>query len=294
MKTTLLFINLLIPLCLFGQINATVIDQKTKEVIPFVNIWVVDENIGTTSNENGEFSLSADNTKEVQFSAIGFKTKKMTANSIGEVVELEPFATELSEVTVFSRELELVIGKFRKSTISSYFACGTNPWMVARYFEYKIEYEDTPYLDKLRILTESDVKVATFNLRFYHIGENGEPEGYILDENIIVVADKGNKITEVDVSQYNIKFPENGFFVAIEWLIIDSNKHEYTYTRQGEKGKHIGISFEPAIGTVPDESDENNWIYTQGKWKKAWKSGSSMKRYKDKYSSLAIELTLIN
>lgn len=36
----------------------------------------------------------------------------------------------------------------------------------------------------------------------------------------------GTTITEVDLSQLDIQFPKEGFFVAIEWLIIEPNKHE--------------------------------------------------------------------
>jgi hypothetical protein len=63
-----------------------------------------------------------------------------------------------------------------------------------------------------------------------------------------------------------------------------------------DTGKKLtGISYEPAIGTVPADTDENSWIFTQGKWRKMHKNSSgTLKRYKDKYNLLAIELTLTN
>jgi hypothetical protein len=92
-----------------------------------------------------------------------------------------------------------------------------------------------------------------------------------------------------------MEFPKEGFFIAIEWLIIESNKHEYSYTMQGSGKKLTGISYEPAIGTVPAETDENSWVFNQGKWREIFKNKNGiLKRYKDKYSLLAIELTLTN
>lgn len=99
----------------------------------------------------------------------------------------------------------------------------------------------------------------------------------------------------MNISNLNIEFPKEGFFIAIEWLIIESNKHEYSYKMQGSEKKITGISYEPAIGIIPAETDENSWILKKGKWRKMHKNNSAFsKRYKDKYNLLAIELTLTN
>jgi hypothetical protein len=129
----------------------------------------------------------------------------------------------------------------------------------------------------------------------YHVDDNGEPERFVYDKNIIGIAKKGNQLTEIDLSEFTIEFPERGFFVAIEWLIVDENKFEYTATMQGSKKELNRISYEPAIGTIPSETDQNSWIFSGGDWKKVWINGSEVSsRYNEKYSLLAIELTLIN
>jgi len=228
---------------------------------------------------------------------LGFETRKISSDSIKNTLELKPLITELTEVVIKSKKQnkKLIIGKFKKSKINHYFACGATPWISARYFKFQEEYNKTSFLNKIRVLTNSNVDDSKFNLRFYGVNENGEPEDYIFDENIIGIAKKGKKITEVDISDLNIEFPKEGFFIAIEWLIIESNKHEFSYTMQGSSKKLTRISYEPSIGTVPAETDENSWIFTQGKWRKIHKNNSeTLKRYKDKYSLLAIELTLTN
>ena len=296
MRKLLIIAFLLIANFSFSQLKALIIDSETKEGIPYVNIWVKNENIGTTSNEKGEFELKIENPKIILFSAIGFETKEISSDLIKNSVELEPLVTELDEVVIKTKKLtkELTIGEFNKNKINFYFACGTKPWITARFFKYENQYKQTPFLKQIRLLTRSDVRDSKFNIRLYSVNENGEPYNSIYDQNIIGIAKKGKKITEIDVSKLNVEFPKNGFFIAIEWLIIEENKHEYKYTMEGSRKKLEGISYEPAIGIVPAETDENSWIFNQGKWRKVSKNPAKNKKYGKKYNLIAIELTLTN
>ncbi|MCV6629997.1 MAG: carboxypeptidase-like regulatory domain-containing protein [Flavobacteriaceae bacterium] len=297
MKKLLAITILLVSNLCYSQLKSVIIDSETKEKIPYVNIWVENENIGTTSNKKGEFELQIDSPKTILFSAIGFQTKKVSSDSINFFLELHPLIIELDEIIISSKKIsqELTIGEFKKSKINSYFACKTQPWISAKFFNYKEEYEKTPYLKKLRILTKSDVKNSKFNIRLYGVDEKGEPENYIYNENIIGIAKKGKKTTEIELSKLNIEFPKKGFFVAIEWLIIEENKYEYNYTQQGLRKKLVETFYEPAIGTVPAETNENSWRLIQGKWRKVWKNNNkSFKKDRNKYNQLAIELTLTN
>lgn len=281
----------------FSQIKAVIIDSETKEKIPYVNIWVLNKEHGTTSNKMGEFELRVDKQEFIFFSAIGFESREIKSDSIKEIVEMTPSVKVLDEVIVkpTREEEKLTIGTFKKSAINHYFASSTLPWVTARFFPFKNEYRKTPFLEKVRIHTNSDIKESKFNLRLYRLNDYGEPEDYLYNKNIIGIAKKGNRLTEIDLSELSIEFPEKGFFIAIEWLIIDENKFEYTATIQGSKKKLNKISYEPAIGTIPSETDENSWVYSGGDWKKIWKNGNEMSgRYKEKYSLLAIELTLTN
>jgi hypothetical protein len=297
MRNYCLLLMILISEISFGQITGVVKDSISNEPIPYVNIWVENENLGTTANENGAFTLNTNtNSKTFIFSSIGYETKKVNSELIKNVVKLKPKITELQEIVVKANKQknEKVIGSFKKSEINFYFACGKVPWITARFFDFNENFNQTPFLKMIRILTKSDVKDSKFNIRLYSVNENGSPGAYVYDKNILGVARKGEKITEIDISKLNIKFPEKGLFIAIEWLIIESNKYEFSYSMNDSKKKYQGIHYEPEIGTVPSETDENSWIYNQGKWKKVWKNSGPIKRYKDKYNLLAIELTLTN
>ncbi|TRX08436.1 hypothetical protein [Flavobacterium gawalongense] len=181
------------------------------------------------------------------------------------------------------------IGSFNRTTIEYYFGAGTSPWIVARYYPFEKEYQKTPFIKILTLLTESNLKNALFNIRLYSVGEDGEPKNYIYNENIFDRAKKGNNLTKVDISKLKIRFPEEGIFVAIEWLIIDENKYEFISNDLGQNKESKRISYEPNIGTIPVDEDKFSWIYRNGKWKKAL-----IDTITKKYNLMAIELTLTN
>ena len=297
MRKILLFIIILTSTVTYCQKSGIIKDSLTNEPIPFVNIWIENENIGTTSNENGKFILpSYSGYKNLVFSAIGYKTKVINSNLTDLKIILIPEIIELKEIVIISKNQtsEKTIGKFNKSKINFYFAGSIKPWIIARYFPYNQDYDKYSHLKTIKFLTKSDVKDSKFNLRFYSIGKNGEPENYIYNQNIFGIAKKGKSITEIDISYLNIQFPKTGFFIAVEWLILEQNKHEYKYTKEHSREKYNGISYEPSFGIEPGNNDENCWIYNQGKWRKTWKHNANLKNYIDKYDLLAIELTLTN
>lgn len=294
MKKLLLITILLITNLCFGQLKSVIVNSETKETIPYVNIWIEDENIGTTSNENGEFELKVSGSKIIIFSAIGFETKRILSDEIKNVVALQPQITLLDEVVIRSKKgnRQLVIGEFKKAKINHYFDSGSKPWIIAKYFKFNEDYNKTPFLNKIKLLTKSEIQNSKFNIRLYSIGKNGQPDKYIYNENIIGIAQKGKRITEVDISDLNIEFPTDGFFIAIEWLIIEDNKHNYTYKVSRSKKRINAVTYEPSLGTIPSKSEYNSWGYIKGKWDRVWKNVGSLKRNEVTYNVLAIELIL--
>ena len=85
----------LITLC-FGsfvsnaQITATVKNPTDQKPIAYVNIWVENENIGVTADENGKFTIVAPANSKLIFNALGYDNKTMEASKIDEIVYLIP------------------------------------------------------------------------------------------------------------------------------------------------------------------------------------------------------------
>ncbi|HRI80117.1 MAG TPA: carboxypeptidase-like regulatory domain-containing protein, partial [Cyclobacteriaceae bacterium] len=102
----------LLALSFAGQsqhiIRGKVINAKTNESLPFVNIAVKDSRQGTTSDVEGRFTINlSEQASEIQFSAVGFE--KLDYQSTGAVEEfmvirLKEKTTELQEIVVRAGE----------------------------------------------------------------------------------------------------------------------------------------------------------------------------------------------
>ena len=133
------FLFLFLTLSLSAQIRGVVKDSISGEPIPYVNIWVENETIGTTSELDGSFSLDIKEEKVLVFSALGFETKKISSKN--QDFLLKSIAYEFKEVVVeqpkLSREIE--VGKIKKS--AGYHISGDLDWSNAKYFKYSISIE---------------------------------------------------------------------------------------------------------------------------------------------------------
>lgn len=288
-----------ISLTLQGQSMQTVRDSLTNEHISYVNIWVENEMVGTTTNEKGEFSFSNKPIgKWIVFSAIGYKSKRVIYIDGNATTLLQPQVTELKEVIVRAERKfkRIEIGEFKKSKIRHYFGCSGHPYMVGKYFSFDEKLFNAPYLGQIEIHTASDIENAKINIRLYTMNESGVPEKAVYNENIIATVKKGNSLTTVDFSAMQIEMPKTGILIAVEFLIIESNKFMYQYTVQNKKEKLEITSYEPAIGTIPKESGENSWQYNMGKWRRTGRMTNikALPKYNDKFTEIAVKLTLID
>jgi hypothetical protein len=134
-----------------AQIQEVVLNKVTNQPIPYVNIWISGENIGTSSNHTGEFSLQPiDSSRFIQFSAIGYESFKIEQSKLEKEILLTPTATHIKEVSIISSKIKLkkVVNKlslFNQSSTS--FGCGKIPWIVSKYFPFDSSFQNTPYLN---------------------------------------------------------------------------------------------------------------------------------------------------
>jgi uncharacterized membrane protein len=77
-ENRLLVLLLLISLTVMAQVKGIVVDESGKP-IPYVNIWVENENNSTTSEENGEFTINCQPNKNLIFSTLGYEKKTVIA-----------------------------------------------------------------------------------------------------------------------------------------------------------------------------------------------------------------------
>ncbi len=243
MKHLFLF---LFSLPVFSQIQGKVIDASGNPV-PYVNIWVENENIGGTSETDGTFKLNATLDKILVFSAVGFETLQSKITEDGKIV-LQQLAYPLDEVVISKpkKTIKMEIGDAKKERF--YPEWVYYPYVYAKFFPYQTSYDETNFIQEVSVFTYSHIEGASFKLRIYSVAENGFPKEDLIHESIIVEVKKGKKKTSVDLSSYHLILPKEGIFIGFEQLIIEENKYEYVYKDRKTNKKIRTHYYEPTIG----------------------------------------------
>jgi hypothetical protein len=263
-RTTILF--LFFAANVAAQTKGVVKDSLTGNPIAYVSIWVENENIGTTSEENGEYQIGTnDKNKNLIFSALGYQ-KKTVKVSESQIVLLSPSTFELDEVTINNKKekKQLEIGK-TKNAIAEAFDNG--PRMDAKFFPYYPEYKKTRWIQKAIILTDSRIDDATIKLHLYDVDENGFPGNELLSKDYIVTIKKGVTKNEIDLSDFNLEMPKTGIFVVFEKLLIKKNRVEKTIKDFNTNTTKIQTTYAPLVLYNAVERDFL-YSFSGGRWLK--------------------------
>ena len=285
-----LWLVLLIGSAISAQIKGIVVDEFNKP-ISYVNIWVENENNSTTSEENGEFSISCLPNRNLIFSALGYEKKTVKASESDKVI-LKSTAFELNEVVIAKRfeTREIEIGKVKNET---YQAFDNGPRIDAKFFPYLLKYKRTRYIKQVNFFTDNQLERATFKVHFFMVNTDGSPGEELLKKDFLVSVTKGVKKTFFDVSDFNLKMPKKGIFVGFEKLIIERNKLEKEVADSNTGKKTIQKSYFPF---VLYNFVEREFIYTfsGGKWNKQTKQDIANLSDKMSVYEPAINLILTN
>ena len=283
-----LFVVTLIGFTVSAQIKGVVKDSISGKPIPFVSVWSENQNIGTTSEENGEFTINTnEKSKKLLFSALGFE-KKSVKISEAKNVKLTPVDYQLDEVVISpskqTRQIE--IGKTANAICQAF---DNGPRIDVKFFPYSPSYKRTKYIKQLTLYTDSRIENATVRIHFYDVDDNGFPNKELLQKDRIVTVRKGTLNHLIDVSDLNLSIPKKGLFVGFEKLIIEKNKLEKTVTNSNTNETKIQTSYYPFILYNYVERDFL-YTYSGGKWNKQAMNVSA----EEKIYEPAINLILTN
>lgn len=251
-KTRTLLFLLFLGFSALSQIKGVVKDESGK-AIPYVNIWVENENFGTTAEEDGTFSINVNEEKNLVFSAMGYEQRALKANETAEVRLIQK-VFKLNEVTIQKRNptKEAVIGEFKgielNSGVTNVGQENVHVWCKFIRFNEKIK--ECPFIKSIEFVTESHLKNVLLRIRIFNVDKDGIPIGDEVEDDILVPIKKGKKNNIVDLAKYNIRIPEEGILIGFEYLKLEQNKRTYITTVQGENGKQEKretISYEPSI-----------------------------------------------
>ncbi len=264
-----IFIFFLINFSLSAQLKGVVVDENNA-AIPFVNIWVESENIGTTSDENGKFELNIKEEKNIIFSALGFEKEMITSSKTVKVVLIQK-VYELNDVVVElpKNSEEIIIGDYKDIKLNSGVTNSgqENVHIWGKFINLNQKTEKHPFVKSIQFKTRSSLKNAIMRLRIFSVSIDGDAESDRIESDILVNIKKGTKDNVVDLSKYRIKIPKEGIIFGFEYLKLEQNKKEYSYTEQGSTIKHKAFKYEPSV--LGFLSDYNNLMLLdkEGKFK---------------------------
>ena len=281
---------ILFSLSISAQTKGVVVDESGKP-IPYVNIWVENENIGTTSEENGEFSIAASANKNLIFSILGFEKKILKASEVSNVI-MKAVSFQLDEV-VIARHFEtkkIEIGQINNSVLEAF---DNGPRIDVKFFPYEAAYKKTKFIKKVSILTDSRIDNATFKIHFYKADDNGFPGEELLTKDYIVTIQKGVVRNGFDLTELNLKMPKTGLFIGFEKLLISKNKLEKTIVNSNTQKTSIQVIFYPLVLYNYVERDYL-FTFSGGKWSRQTSDINQSESGKIKVYEPAINLVLTN
>ncbi|MFT6748683.1 MAG: hypothetical protein ACJAQ1_000604 [Flavobacterium sp.] len=296
-----LFLTTAIPV--FSQIKGVIVDSKNQP-IPYVSIAVANENIGTTSQDDGSFILRISNTsKTILFSALGYEKYSAKASNIQKVI-LQETKYPLDEVVLdtYKNKKQIVVGKIQSGGFRYSFSVNFH----SVYYNRTQEMVAFPYIQKIKFYTKSKIDKANIRIRLVECNPDLSFGEEMFKQNQIVEVRKGTSSNILDLKELKLKIPEFGFYIVFEKLLVQKNKfnQEIKYTNiSGEKVKAQKTQYQPDLAFVPTEI--NNYSYSPNglNWKEGKKiqlenpknfSNILMRKYDDNYLVPSIQLTLSN
>jgi len=287
----LYFVFFFIGISISAQIKGVVKDSVTGKPIPYANIWVENENIGASTEENGEFVINTNSNKNLIFSALGYQKKTLKASQ-AQVVKLASKSYQLDDVVILKKK-ETKIIEIGKSKNAIYQAFDNGPRIDVKYFPYFIRYQKTKFIKQVTVETDSKIEAATVKIHFYSVDSNGFPGEELLTKDFVITVKKGVNKNLFTISEFNLRMPKTGLFVGFEKLIIEKNKTEETRTNFNNNTTSVKKTYHPLMLYNFVERDFI-FSFSGGKWNKEIQLGKDNLPIKKMVNEPAINLILTN
>jgi hypothetical protein len=234
------------------QSSGNVVDAATNEKMPFVNVGIIGKGIGTVTNNDGNFILNLPNngTDSLRVSMVGYVPQSFLVANLAKQaghlnIRLVPAVTHLTEVKVKNRKWKTaVLGNTTRSQ-------GTNAGFTTNRLGHEIgaiiKIKRAPtWLKRFNAsLVDYQSEPVKLRLNIYSV-KDGLPDKNLLQENILVTVNKGDKEINIDLAPYDIMVDDK-FFVSLEWI-------------QSVRGR--GLMFSASLlssAIISRETSQANW-----------------------------------
>ena len=261
-----------------NSVKGLIIDEFSKQPIPYVNICVDNNDWGTSSALDGSFILMLDKDddllKYMIISSVGYETKKIQISFIADsnhIILLTPKFPVLSKINISPKKGKTIkLDKIKRSKNNAASSNGGEaPYAFVKYFSYNKDYNNTI----LRTIRMKFGRYNDFDKEIVIIIRVLSKDTLInlpskdLISKTIVKLEKCKKTNQY-IFEYNleelVEFPKDGVFVGIEWVYIESN--------------HIVIDcinyYSPSLISKYNTKVNNVYMFTNGKWSEDYRYGN--------------------
>ena len=222
------------------KLKGTLINSNTGLPLRYVNVGIVSKDIGTVTNQYGEFNLEVENqylNDSITLSMIGFSTQKLPIEYfvLKDSVFLDQKFINIKDLIVNNKKgQEIFLGNerpdFMYATVSLKLIEAGNEIGIF------VDVDKQTEIYKFNLLiVKSDYDRLKFRINFYDLKDK-IPNKRINSENIIVETTIKEGLISFDLKDYAIYMKEN-FFVSIESLeeLWDDNKEIIVVGKIGGK-----------------------------------------------------------
>ncbi len=251
-KLLLIAISLLLfaPSYVLSQnIFGTIIDNNQLP-IPYTNIALKNNNIGTCTNADGTFELDikGNSSDTLIVSSIGYNTviipiSKYKPNyNFGNII-LEKKFFEIDEITITPKLTKIKkkkLGLKKAGNISFYTLFGDE---ICTFIENSLHKEVKLSAINIHLVKREEADyVADLNIKIYKFDKQKNSPGELKYlENIIVSPENKQQILSIPVEDKSIFVSEDGICIGVEWMGKPDNEKKYIlgpglkYSRQINK-----------------------------------------------------------
>ena len=263
-----------------NKITGHIVDAKTKEPVPFASIGLKADGTGALTNEFGLFQLTGfekDITDSLVVMTLGYIPTTVAirkGRSENLTIELQKRVIELKEVVVKGGKIKNLELGTRASRPDE----GMIQGQAGSQYAFFVKNDKQKRLGNVRTVSfyigENGFPREPFRVRLYKAdGNYNAPNTDLLTENVVVSAPQGGQWYTVDLTQYNVVAPEEGFFVAMEWIVggdkFYSANFMDNYTAYGQ-----------VMSPTFEFKESRTWSYTIGKgWNQLTLANGQGKRY---------------
>jgi len=280
---------------------AKVVNKNTNEPIEYANIYVKEKQNGTLTDKNGLFKLSNILPKDtIIISCVGYEPISFPyTEKVKDIFLLTPKIYELATSTIKSGKPKIIHKGFTTKKLDKNKIAGSFHGVLQNGYDLvNTGVQMASFIDNSTnevgliqnvefYLHKRGIAAAPFRVRLYAVNEAGKPTNDLIHESIIINHGKNGKWVKVDLKDYQVEYPPNGFFIAMEWLQTNNRnfvrkvKFKKITRRTGRKSlkKEGNLTIKrPVFGQILGSYEQPSEVWSKSLFSE-WENYKSDSRY---------------